>query len=143
MERNKRILTFAEFSKEYSKGDPRIDGPQDKGIELMKDAASELNEPVIQGSKGEMDSITSGPATSKLKTDYELTPQPQRKKKKEISKDTEIESKSIDSVETEKIEDVDKENLDNIEKKKTKTIKKIKSSSKKTEEDKREETGEY
>ena len=142
MERNKRILTFAEFSKEYSKGDPRIDGPQDKGIELMKDAASELNEPVIKGSKGEMDSITSGPATSKLKTDYELTPQPQRKDKKE--KDVEeIESKSIDSVETEKIEDVDKENLDNIKKKKTKTIKKIKSSSKQTEEDKREEAGEY
>ena len=136
MEKNKRILTFAEFSKEYSKGDPTLDGP---AVDVMKDASSELNKPVIHGSKEGIDSIEKGPATRKIKTDYEMTPQPQVKSKEASD------SKSVDKVETEKIENVDNKNLDNIDKKKKKMkkTKQVKKSSKKTEEDEREESGEY
>jgi len=136
MERNKRILTFAEFSKEYSKGDPRIKKFKEDGIEIMKGAAAELNEPVIKGSKGDMDSISSKPATRKLKTDYEQTPS--------IPSDFDKNKNTTDTgpIKKKKISDIDKEETVTI-KKRVKPTKEIKKDVKKSDEDKREEAADY
>ena len=134
MERNKRILTFAEFSKEYSKGDPRIEKFKGDGIELMKDAAAELNEPVIKGSKGDMDSVSSKPATRKLKTDYEQTPS--------IPNDFNNNTTNTGPIKKKKISDIDKEETVTI-KKRVKPVKEIKKKAAKSEEDKREDEANY
>jgi hypothetical protein len=134
MERNKRILTFAEFSKEYSKGDPRLKKFKGDGIELMKDASTVLNKPVIKGSKGDMDSVSSKPATRKLKTDYQLTPS--------IPSDFDKSTTDTGPIQKKKISDIDKEETVTI-KKRVKPVKEIKKNVKKSEEDKREEAANY
>ena len=70
---NKRILTFGEFTKAYSKGDQfSATGNDEKSVEKMQDAADSLTEnPIASSDKGDMDSVSSKPAAKFIKTDYE------------------------------------------------------------------------
>ena len=73
---NKRILNFSEFTKAYSKGDHfSAPGNDEQSVEKMQNASNELTDsPSIPDSKGDMDSISSKPATKFIKTDYENSP---------------------------------------------------------------------
>lgn len=139
---NKRILNFSEFNKQYSKGDPKsAPGNDAKDVDLMTNAAAELEEPVAD-SGNQMDSVSSKPATTNVKTDYEQTPS------SPSSPDMSNGPKSIKKdIKDEEQEDYDNEFLNKENKgstKKTvKPIKKIQKDSGKSEEDKREESGNY
>ena len=138
MEKNKRILTFSEFQKKYGKGSPYSKKTNMEGVTLMKDAAAKLDEPFIKGSKGDLDSISSKPATKKLKTDYEKTPEMPSSYNKTTTETGPMKTKKIETVTVDKEETEDKKI-----KSKPKSTKKIKANSKKSEEDKREEAGDY
>lgn len=136
MEKNRRILTFSEFQKKYGKGSPYSKKTNMEGVELMKDAAEELSEPFIKGSKGDLDAISSKPATRKLKSDYEKTPSAPSDYNKDKN------TTATGPIKTKKIENIEKEEVKD-EEVKPKSTKKIKVSSKKSEEDKREEAADY
>lgn len=131
---NKRILTFSEFTKAYSKGDQfSAPGNDEKSVEKMQDVSNELTDsPNIPNSKGDMDSISSKPATKFIKTDYEKSPAIPNGPVK--LKDVDKKEDNEDSEEKGKKESPDK---------KVKSVKKIKKDSKKSKEDEREESGEY
>tara|TARA_B100000963_G_scaffold334854_1_gene328437 strand:+ start:15546 stop:15938 length:393 start_codon:yes stop_codon:yes gene_type:complete len=128
---NKRILTFGEFTKAYSKGDQfSATGNDEKSVDKLQNAADSLTEnPIVDGSKGDMDSVDSKPATKFIKTDYEKSP--------DIPNGP-VKLKDVDQEES--TEDTD--NNDDSEEK-AKPVKKVKKESKKSEEDQREESGEY
>jgi len=133
MERNKRILNFSEFTKHFSKGGPKsAPGNDPKDVSLMIDAASKLDAPTVGDGSKEMDSVESKPASTKVKTDYEQTPQmpngPNNYKKE---------------TEEEVTQDDDKEDGNSKKSNKFKSIKKTKDTSKKSAEQEREESGEY
>jgi hypothetical protein len=127
---NKRILTFSEFTNAYSKGDQfSAPGNDEKSVEKMQDATDNLTDsPNIPGSKGDMDAISSKPATKFIKTDYEKSP--------EMPKGT-VKLKDLDD------EESSVEKSGEKPEKKAKPVKKIKKDSKKSEEETREESGEY
>jgi hypothetical protein len=132
---NKRILTFSEFTNAYSKGDQfSAPGNDEKSVEKMQDVSNELTDsPNIPDSKGDMDSISSKPATKFIKTDYEKSPSIPNGPVK--LKDVDKEDKSDDNSK----EEGEKESSN----KKVKSIKKTKEDSKKSKEDEREESGKY
>lgn len=127
---NKRILTFSEFTKAYSTGDQfSAPGNDEKSVEKMQDATDNLSDnPNIPDSKGDMDAVSSKPATKFIKTDYEKSP--------EMPKGP-VKLKDLDDEEKEQEKPEEKED------KKAKPVKKIKKDSKKSEEEQREESGEY
>lgn len=131
---NKRILTFSEFTNAYSKGDQfSAPGNDEKSVEKMQDVSNELTDsPNIPDSKGNMDSISSKPATKFIKTDYEKSPAIPNGPVK--LQDVDKEENNDDSKEKDKKESSDK---------KVKSVKKTKEDSKKSKEDEREESGEY
>lgn len=136
MEKNKRILNFAEFNKQYSKGDPKsAPGNDTKDVDMIGNAAAEFDEPTIP-SGNDIDSVSSKPATSSIKTDYEQAPG--------IPTGPSIaQSPNSNNEEGEEIEDTEHAGEEKVVKKKVKKVKDIEKDSGKSEEDKREESGEY
>ena len=129
MEKNKRILNFSEFTKQYGKGDPKsAPGNDAKDIDLITNAASELEEPILSGGN-EMDSISSGPATTPIKTDYEQAPT--------------MPNGPVTTDSPDKENEEEEEEVKDKPKKKAKSLKKTKEDSDRSEEDKREEAGNY
>jgi hypothetical protein len=126
---NKRILTFGEFTKAYSKGDMfSATGNDEKSVEKMQDAADSLTEnPIASGDKGDMDSVSSKPATKFIKTDYEKSP---------AMPNGPVKLKEVEKEDTDSDDSGDEEET-------IKSVKKTKKKSKKSDEDQREESGEY
>ena len=126
---NKRILTFGEFTKAYSKGDQfSATGNDEKSVEKMQDAADSLTEnPIASSDKGDMDSVSSKPATKFIKTDYEKSP---------AMPNGPVKLKEIEKEDTDSDDSGDEEET-------IKSVKKTKKKSKKSDEDQREESGEY
>jgi len=128
MENQKRILNFSEFTSAYAKGD-RLDasGNEEKDVDKLQASTDSLtsSDGTVPGSKGEMDSVTSKPASKFIKTDYEKSPT--------------VPNGPV------KLKDVKSDDEDNKDDKKVKPkkLKKTKETSKKSAEDKREESGEY
>lgn len=125
MENQKRVLTFSEFTKTYANGD-RFSAPgnDEQSVQKIKMEADQMTiSPTIAGSKGEMDSVSSKPATKKIKTDYELSPPEPNGPVK--------------------MKDVKQEDKAETEKEPVKNLKKTKEKTKKSKEDEREESGEY
>lgn len=128
MENQKRILNFSEFTSAYAKGD-RFDasGNEEKDVDKLQASTDSLtsSDGTVPGSKGEMDSVTSKPASKFIKTDYEKSPA--------------MPNGPV------KLKDVKSEDDDNTDDKKVKLkkLKKTKETSKKSAEDQREESGEY
>ena len=136
MEKNKRILNFAEFNKQYSKGDPKsAPGNDTKDVDMIGNAAAEFDEPTMS-SGNDIDSVSSKPATSSIKTDYEQAPGmptgPSMAK-----------SPNSNNEEGEDEEDSEDAGENKVIKKKVKKVKSIKKDSEKSDEDKREESGDY
>jgi len=127
MENQKRILNFSEFTKAYVKGDHfSAPGNDEKSVQKLQDGTDSLTSPTAGNGSSEMDSVSSKPATKKLKTDYELSPPVPNGpvKMKDVKSDESDEPK-------EKSE------------KPVKDIKKTKKATSKSKEDEREESGEY
>ena len=128
MENQKRILNFSEFTSAYAKGD-RFDasGNEEKDVDKLQASTDSLtsSDGTVPGSKGEMDSVSSKPASKFIKTDYEKSPAMPNGPAK--------------------LKDVKSEDEDSNDDKETKPkkLKKTKEASNKSEEDKREESGEY
>ena len=127
MENQKRILNFSEFTNAYAKGD-RFDasGNEEKDVDKLQASTDSLttSDGTVPGSKGDMDSVSSKPASRFIKTDYEKSPAIPNGPVK------------LKDVETE-------EGEEKAEKAKPKKLKKTKETSKKSAEDEREESGEY
>ena len=125
MENQKRILNFSEFTNAYAKGD-RFDasGNEEKDVDKLQASTDSLtsSDGTVPGSKGDMDSVSSKPASRFIKTDYEKSP-------------------AIPNGPT-KLKDVKSEEDEKAEVK-PKKLKKVKETSKKSTEDEREESGEY
>lgn len=127
MEKQKRILNFSEFTNAYAKGDNfSAPGNTEDSVEKLQDRTKSLEAPTIPGSKGEMDSISSKPATKKLKTDYELSPP---------TPNGPVKMKDIDTSDSKETEDKSEKPI--------KSLKQTKKKVKKTKEEEREESGEY
>ena len=128
MENQKRILNFSEFTSAYAKGD-RFDasGNEEKDVDKLQASTDSLtaSDGTVPGSKGEMDSVSSKPASKFIKTDYEKSP---------AMPNGPVKLKDVKS------EDEDKKDNKKV---KPKKLKKTKETSKKSAEDKREESGEY
>tara|TARA_R110002074_G_scaffold42776_3_gene112187 strand:+ start:10711 stop:11139 length:429 start_codon:yes stop_codon:yes gene_type:complete len=142
MEKNKRILNFAEFNKQYSKGDPKsAPGNDTRDVDMIGNAAAEFDEPTMS-SGNDIDSVSSKPATTSIKTDYEQAPSMP-------AGPSMAPSPNSNSKESEDKEDIEDEieampgDSNSIKKKKVKKVKSIKKDSEKSDEDKREESGEY
>ncbi len=131
---NKRILTFSEFTDAYSKGDQfSAPGNDEKSVEKMQDVSNELTDsPNIPNSKGDMDSISSKPATKFIKTDYEKSP---------AIPNGPVKLKDVDKKEDD--EDSEEKGKKESSDEKVKSVKKTKEDSKKSKEDEREESGKY
>ena len=141
MEKNKRILNFAEFNKQYSKGDPKsAPGNDTKDVDMIGNAAAEFDEPTMS-SGNDIDSVSSKPATSFIKTDYEQAPGMPTGPSMAQSPNSNNEEGEDEDIEDE-IEEMPGDN-NNIKNKKVKKVKSIKKDSEKSDEDKREESGEY
>lgn len=134
MENQKRILNFSEFTKEYSQGDRlSLQGNSEENVNRMRKESDNLtsltSSGTIKGSKGEMDSISSMPATKKLKTDYELSPP---------IPNGPIKMKNVKSEESEELKEPKEKSKVPV-----KNIKKTKKETSKSKEDEREESGDY
>ena len=128
MENQKRILNFSEFTSAYAKGDKfDASGNEEKDVEKLQASTDSLtsSDGTVPGSKGEMDSVSSKPASKFIKTDYEKSPAMPNGPAK--------------------LKDVKSEDEDSNDDKETKPkkLKKTKEASNKSTEDKREESGEY
>lgn len=128
MENQKRILNFSEFTSAYAKGDKfDASGNEEKDVEKLQASTDSLtsSDGTVPGSKGEMDSVSSKPASKFIKTDYEKSPAMPNGPAK--------------------LKDVKSEDEDSNDDKETKPkkLKKTKETSKKSAEDEREESGEY
>ena len=136
MEKNKRILNFAEFNKQYSKGDPKsAPGNDTKDVDMIGNAAAEFDEPTMP-SGNDIDSVSSKPATSSIKTDYEQAPGMP-------TGPSMAQSPNSNNEEGEDEEDSEDTGDNKVIKKKVKKVKSIKKDSEKSDEDKREESGDY
>jgi len=128
MENQKRILNFSEFTNAYAKGD-RFDasGNEEKDVDKLQASTDSLttSDGTVPGSKGDMDSVSSKPASRFIKTDYEKSP---------AMPNGPVKLKDVKS------EDEDSNDDKEI---KPKKLKKTKEASKKSAEDQREESGEY
>ena len=127
MENQKRILNFSEFTQAYVKGD-RFSAPgnDEQSVQKLQDGTDALTSPTAGADSNQMDSVSSGPATKKVKTDYELSPP--------------VPNGPV------KMKDVESEESDETEVKSKKPVKDFKTTKKKvkkSKEDEREESGEY
>lgn len=101
--KNKRILTYSEFDSEYGgNGKKGIQAGNDQAsIDLFKNAPNELDEPTISDDN-KIDAVDSKPATNKIKTDYESTPQspngPSALSNEDESTKGEVGKKSIEDI---------------------------------------------
>lgn len=130
MENQKRILNFSEFTKAYVKGDHfSAPGNDEQSVQKLQDGTDSLTSPTIQADSNQMDSVSSGPATKKVKTDYELSPP---------VPNGPVKMKDVDSKDSEESE----EKAEKTEKP-VKDLKTTKKKAKKSKEDEREESGEY
>jgi hypothetical protein len=129
MENQKRILNFSEFTNAYAKGD-RFDasGNEEKDVDKLQASTDSLttSDGTVPGSKGDMDSVSSKPASRFIKTDYKKSPAIPNGPVK------------LKDVETEKGEEKAEKT-----KAEPKKLKKTKETSKKSDENEREESGEY
>ena len=127
MENQKRILNFSEFTQAYVKGD-RFSAPgnDEQSVQKLQDGTDALTSPTAGTNSNQMDSVSSGPATKKVKTDYELSPP--------------VPNGPV------KMKDIESEESDETEVKSKKPVKDFKTTKKKvkkSKEDEREESGEY
>jgi hypothetical protein len=131
MENQNRVLTFSEFTKTYAKGDKfSAPGNNEENVRKIKDATNSLELPTVGPTSPEMDSVSSLPASKKVKTDYELSPPTPNGPVKM----NDLQNSVDKQVEDEKIMKSDKP---------VKSLKKTKKIAKKSKEDEREELGDY